>query len=172
LAAAVRIEVALAQAELEPAGSGGGADYDPLFRVRIDGWALEDADVGTLIPVRDPRLRVLRFDFDVAPFRGVLAAKKLPVALDRRPSHLAVFAGDRRHEPLLVDPVTAHILDLCDGARSVKQIVALIAGSASDPNHMRWIENMFACGLIGLRQKAERTMAREQLRAAQTSGRL
>ncbi len=172
LAAAVRIEVALAQAELEPAPSGGEADYDPLFRVRIDGWALEDGDIGTLIPARDPRLRVLRFDFDVAPFRGVSTAKDLPVTLDRKPSHLAVFAGDRRHEPLLVDAVTAHILDFCDGARNVEQIVALIAGSMSDPNHMRWIGNMFACGLIGLRQKAKRTMAREQLRTAQASGRL
>jgi glycosyltransferase involved in cell wall biosynthesis len=172
LAAAVSIEVALAQAELEPAPSASDADYDPLFRVSMDGWALEDGGIANLIPLRDSRLRVLSFDFDVAPFRGVSTVNELPVALDHTPSHLAVFAGERRREPLLVDAATAHILDLCDGTRSVSQIVALIAGSARDPNHIRWIENMFACGLIGLRQKTERTMAREQLRTAQASGRL
>ncbi|MBV8510163.1 MAG: glycosyltransferase [Xanthobacteraceae bacterium] len=171
LAAAVRIEVALAQAELEAAPSRNDANYDPLFRVCMEDWALKDGDIASLIPLRDPSLRVLRFDFDVAPFRGVSTLKELPIALDYKPSHLAVFTAGRR-EPLLVDGVTAHILDLCDGARSVDEIIAVMAGSMRDPKHIRWIENMFACGLIGLQQKAEGTMARGELRSAQASGRL
>jgi glycosyltransferase involved in cell wall biosynthesis len=172
LAAAVGVEVALAQAELKSASSRGDPDHDPLFRLRIDGWALEDGDFASLIPLRDPNLSILSFDFDVAPFRGVRTAKELPVALDHKPSYLAVFAGEHRREPLLVDQATAHILNLCDGTRCVSQIVAPVAGSVRDPNHIRWIENMFACGLIGLRQKIERTVTRGQLHTAQGSGRL
>jgi hypothetical protein len=101
----------------------------------------------------------------------VSTLKELPIALDYKPSHLAVFTADRR-EPLLVDAVTAHILDLCDGARSVDQIIAVITGSMRNPKQIRWIENMFACGLIGLQQKAEGTKTRGELRSAQASGRL
>jgi hypothetical protein len=107
IASAVRVEVAIAAAESIPVHSGDDEDLDPLFTLQIKRWALDDEDFSSLLPVRDHRLRVLAFDYDVSEFRGVLDAKELPAEPTRRPSYLAVFAGEHRERtPLLVDRAT------------------------------------------------------------------
>ena len=69
LGPAVRAEIAIAAAESE-ADKSGPAD-DPLFRLRIRHWAMEEGDLAALVPVRDPQLRVVAFDYDVSEFMGV-----------------------------------------------------------------------------------------------------
>ena len=53
VAAAIRLEIAIAEVE-NAAGAGGGLteNLDPYFRLRTKRWALVDDDLGDLVPVR------------------------------------------------------------------------------------------------------------------------
>jgi hypothetical protein len=65
--------------------------WDPLFRLNTKRWAVDNRDLFALIPVRDPRVRVIAFDFDVSSFMDIRTADKLldnPVPLH---SYLVAF---------------------------------------------------------------------------------
>src|SRR5262249_7904047 len=133
-------------------------DLDPLYRLRIANWALRDADLATLVPVRDPRLRVIAFDYDVAEFMAAHSGTKLPAAPAPRRSHIVAFAraaGPYRG-PLVVDALTARILALSDGTRTVDQIMRDVseAGEAREKEGFGWIERLFVHGLIALHERA------------------
>jgi glycosyltransferase involved in cell wall biosynthesis len=59
---AIEIEIAIAAAEHEEAPSIPAGGCDPLFRLHMERWAMAADDLGELVPLRDPRLRVLEFD--------------------------------------------------------------------------------------------------------------
>jgi glycosyltransferase involved in cell wall biosynthesis len=162
IASAVRVEVAIAAAESIPVHSGDDEDLDPLFTLQIKRWALDDEDFSSLLPVRDHRLRVLAFDYDVSEFRGVRDAKELPAEPTRRPSYLAVFAGEHRERtPLLVDRATARILELSDGTRTAGEILERLKredGLPEAPDNFEWIETLFIDGLVRLRHPEARQM--------------
>jgi hypothetical protein len=151
--AAVDVEIAIADAENESAASVPG---DPLFRLEIARWALAEGDLGGLVPVRDRRLRVLEFDYDVAPFMAVRTVADFPAALVPRRSYLVAFGaadGDQRG-PLVIDAVTARILTLSDGSLTVSEILRELDGHQENliksPN-IKWLEELFANGLLSLR---------------------
>ncbi len=149
-AAAVAIEIAIAAAEDDgPTGE----PPDPLFRISRRRWALAGDDLRDMVPLRDPRLRVLAFDFDVADFLGVRRAEDLPATPNPRRSYVVAFArtGEGGRGPLVVDAVTARILQLSDGTRTVGEIHDLVEGaSRAVTRHFAWIENLFVEGLISL----------------------
>lgn len=156
-AIAVRIEISIAAAEQSADDRSVG---DSLFRLRRRRWATTEADFGELIPQRAPNLRVVAFDFDVAPFLGARTLGQLPAQLTGGPSYVAVFARSTRdREPLLVDGSTALILQLSDGTRTVSQIANELifgaegAGSAND--YVKWIETLFLSDLLWLSDQAE-----------------
>jgi hypothetical protein len=60
-AAAIRLEIAIAEAENDD-GASPATELDPLFRLRMKRWAMLDNDLARLRPVRDPRLRITTFD--------------------------------------------------------------------------------------------------------------
>jgi len=151
LAAAVATEVAIAAAESETCDPN-EEEPDPLFRLRTTRWAIDDAEVARLVPVRHPRIRLLDFDTDVAEFLGARTAADLPAQPSLRRSHVVVFAGAdaRRDDPLVVDAVTARILQLCDGTRTAGAIARQLE---SDPkSNLKWIERLFVHGLIALHE--------------------
>jgi glycosyltransferase involved in cell wall biosynthesis len=158
IAAAVRIEIALAEAEIEYDPAVDDDNSDPLFRLQIRRWAMQDSELAGLVPIRDRRLRVLEFDFDVREFQGVQTIDDLPIVPTRGRSYLAVFAGSGGREPVLIDPLTAHILELCDGTRSVAGVLKILNEKGTpegiDFDHFEWIERLFVCGLIELQQCA------------------
>jgi glycosyltransferase involved in cell wall biosynthesis len=168
-ALAVRTEIAIAAAEEEADKGDPAAIGDPLFRLRIGRWGLGKSDVARLVPVREPGIRVVAFDYDVAEFMTVKSAAELPVRPARRPSHLVVFAGTNgpSRSPLLVDDLTAQILKRSDGTRTATEIVKEIerpAGKTRPAPHLAWIERLFAEGLIRLqvgRGSAVRTSGHE-----------
>jgi glycosyltransferase involved in cell wall biosynthesis len=156
LAAAVRVEVAIAAAESAPAQAGDDGDADPLFPLCARRWALDDDDLAALRPIRSPGLRLLAFDDDIAAFRGARGAQDLPPAPTRRPSYIVVFAGARGgREPLLVDRATARILELSDGTRTASEIMAQLKEeggiAAAMAENLGWIETLFIDGLVRLR---------------------
>jgi hypothetical protein len=158
LARAVRIETAIAAAENEQDQANRTLDPDRLFRLRTPRWALDDNGLAGFIPLCDPQLRVVRFDFDVSEFRGVQRAADLPVAAAPGPSFVVVFGdGDGlRREPLLIDGHTARILELSDGTRTVGDIVQQLAqghGKSTPEDDLRWIEDLFVRGLLRLQCK-------------------
>ena len=110
----VQVEIAVATAEddVEPMPADG---RDPLFRLNTKRWAVDDRDLFALIPVRDPRVRVIAFDFDVSSFMDIRTADKLldnPVPLRqlsrrlwpigcRTPRTASRPGGDRRISRML-----------------------------------------------------------------------
>jgi hypothetical protein len=156
---AVQAEIAVAAAESEADATSSEEECDPLFRLRIARWALAKDDLAELLCVRDPRLRVLTFDFDVTELMSVRNADDLATPPASRRSYLVAFGrsdGGRR-SPLAVDRATARILTLSDGMRSASEIIGeldregLLSGEGIG---FKWIEYLFAHGLVLLRDRS------------------
>jgi glycosyltransferase involved in cell wall biosynthesis len=154
LAQAVRLEVAIAETEAE-AELRSSEDPDPLFRLRMRRWAMGNDDLAALVPVRDPSLRIIEFDYDISAFRGAQAVSELLDTLAPGPSYIVVFGRsmERQREPLLVDTITAQILRLSDGTRTVSDIIGALnlgSGPASENKNIDWFEKLFVQGLLWL----------------------
>jgi hypothetical protein len=152
---AIEIEIAIAAAENE-AVSISAADCDPLFRLHRQRWAMAADDLGKLRVLRDPRIRVLDFDYDISEFMQVRAAADLPVSPAPRRSHIVAFAGSSRdrRSPLVVDGTTARILKLSDGTRTAADLVGAVKpGISADAHNLKWIEALFVRGLISLHER-------------------
>jgi hypothetical protein len=161
LAAAVRIELALAGAEDDPGEGHPTEIHDPLFRLKSlqpRRWA--ESDFARLVPIRDSNLRIIEFDFDVSDFLGAQTIADFPADVSPVPSYMIAFRrlhGQRR-EPLVVDRITARILMLSDGIRTAADIVNELEHKAEvsiEAVNLKWIENLFVCGLISLRNDAD-----------------
>jgi glycosyltransferase involved in cell wall biosynthesis len=169
LAVAVETEITVAAAENEADAAILEDRPDPLFRLHMSRWAMEESDLAQLVPVRDPRLRVVRFDHDISEFRAARTVADLPAIPSRRPSYIVVFAqsGGLRREPLIVDGLTIRILELSDGTRTASEIVRELgrdADMSKSPNHLKWIESLFVYGLISLREQARKIDAAKSSR--------
>jgi len=157
LVAAIRIEIAVA-AEEEEADASGSEGVDPLFRLRLTRWAMDDGDLASLVPLRDPQLRVIEFDFDVSEFRSAQTIAELPDVPTPRPSYIIVFGRNERgrRQPLLVDGLTAQILRLSDGTRTASNIIEILKRESESTMEMidlKWIESLFLRGLICLQNE-------------------
>jgi len=149
VASTVRLEIAIAEAEeSDPPDE----RVDPLFRLHTKRWALGKGDLASLVPVRDPQLRMLTFDIsrlDGRPRTPRRAARK------PQPRHVIAFAsanGERR-EPLFVSDQTARILALSDGTRTALEIVGEASpenGHANGGHGLEQIEELFLSGLLML----------------------
>jgi hypothetical protein len=161
LVLAVEAEIAVVAAEHDADATSTGEPGDPLFRLRIGRWGMTADDLADLICVRDPHLRALAFDFDVAVLTAVRTADDLATPPASRRSYIVAFGrsagrhGGRR-DPLVIDAAAARILDLSDGTRRACEVVAelnrdgqLLGGDAA----FKRIESLFAHGLILLRDK-------------------
>ena len=60
-AASIRPEIAIGEMENDT-GADPTEEFNPLFRFRTKRWAMVDDDLPRLVPVRDPRLRMMTFD--------------------------------------------------------------------------------------------------------------
>jgi hypothetical protein len=151
IAAAIKLEIAIAEAE-STAGAGSPADgLDPMFRLRTKRWALVDGDLAGLAPVRDPQLRMTTFD--ASELEDGRTARRPPC-----PRHVVAFAqvnGERR-EPLFVSDQTARILELSDGTRTALEIAAEIDSTdrhGDSQRGLQQIEALFVSGLLWLRER-------------------
>lgn len=162
LALAIGIEIAVAMTEDEADRASSTEDTDPLFRLHLKRWAMTEGALPGLVPVRDPHLRIVDFDYDVAPFLGAQSVTAFPAAVTPRRSYILAFGrtGDGRRDPLLVDELTALMLRLSDGTRTVWQIAEKsreeIATPAIDDN-VTWLKKLFLLGLVSLRDTLTRT---------------
>ena len=83
-------------------------------------------------------------------------AAEFPASPTPRRSYIIAFArssGERR-SPLLVDRVTARILELSDGTRTAAKIIRHLhqeSGKSAMDDDLNWIENLFVNGFIHLR---------------------
>ena len=158
-ASAAAIKVVIAAAEKEADKSGSSKDCDALCRLRQGRWAMTDADLAGLVPLRDQRLRVIEIDRDVAEIMGGRTVAELAAAPTPGRSHVVVFgrSGDARRSPLFVDDLTARILELSDGSRTVSDVLRELdrEGGLSAGRDLAWIERIFVEGLISL--QAERS---------------
>jgi hypothetical protein len=117
---------------------------------------MASADLPSLVPVRITDLRVVRFDYDVSVFLGARTAADLAVTPSWRPSTLLVprpSANGQDQGPLLVDGLTARILELSDGTRTVATMVDELrdhGGEVKSGDHLQWIEELVRRGLLGL----------------------
>jgi glycosyltransferase involved in cell wall biosynthesis len=157
LAAAVRVEVAVAAAEsaniqCDP------EEIAPCFAGTEMRWAIGDGDVRWLFPVRSRSVELLVFDHDISTFRDVRRLEDFPPMPVARPSYLVVFGRDSARPPLIVDPVTARILQLSDGTKSASDIMAQLKRedvlSVDGDDDLEWIETLFIEGLVRLRDPA------------------
>ena len=144
LAAGVGVEIAIAETEFEVED---GGEPEPPFRLRVRRWAVDRDDFARLIPVRDPQLRLIEFDFDVSDFLEVRTTADIPTTTSPQKSYLAAFRNKRR-APLVVDQTTAAIINLSDGTRTVSEIAKEI--ELKDGDSIRWIEELLLCGLVSL----------------------
>jgi glycosyltransferase involved in cell wall biosynthesis len=160
---AVQTEIAVAAAERDADATSSGEQGDPLFRLRIARWGMAKDDLAGLVCVRDWRMRVLTFDFDVTELMSVRNARDLATPPTSRRSYMVVSGrsagpdGGRR-EPLVIDATAARILDLSDGTRSASEIVAELNQDGyllGDGAGLKLIESLFAYGLVLLRDPDE-----------------
>ena len=164
LAPAVEIEIAIAAVENDTAQPPAEAS-DPLFRLHLRRWAMAEGDLAALVPLRDPRLRVIEFDYDVADFMGARTIADLPAAPTPRRSYIVAFSsadGEGRN-PLVVDGTTAHILQLSDGTRTASDITRELdrqASGSTDSTSLAWIEGLLVHGLISLHDERSQRVAR------------
>jgi hypothetical protein len=171
LAPPVRIEIAIAEAESEADSARSPQPRDPLFRLDIQHWAMEDEDLGALVPVRDAQLRLVEFDYDVSRYFGACSIEAFPTALAPGPSYIIAFGCPNgiRREPLFVDARTACILMLSDGSRTAAEIVRELDHQINQPTAagiLKRIEHLFVAGLIGLRDKHVDSLAEDRNKAA------
>jgi hypothetical protein len=150
-AAAIRIEIALAEAELAAPDTTESAD--PLFRLRGRRWGLEDGELAGLFPVRDANLRIITFD------SAELAEQQTRGKRVRKPSprNIVAFAqaDAQRRERLLVSNLGVRILHLSDGGLTAQEIGARIGTEnprAGQPELLRLIEELFVAGLLRLQE--------------------
>jgi hypothetical protein len=169
LTLAIRIEIAVAVAEEEANETPSTAPIDPLFRLELKRDVLWDGDLMNLIPSSNGQLRVVEFDYDVSGFLGVQSAENFPATVTPSKSYIAVFgrSPNEQREPLLIDARTAQILRLCDGTRTVSDICNAMGprAEASIEQTAAWIENLFALGLLSLRE-GEATAPQDLIRAS------
>jgi hypothetical protein len=167
VAAAISLEIALAEAELPaPEMSCNG---DALFRLRGHRWGLADGELAALFPVRDPNLRIITFD--AAKLAEPPTKRRRSVQGNPSPRNLAAFAqvDGMRREPFLVSERMVHIISLSDGTRSAQEIAARVG--VEDPllehrDVLRLIEELFVAGLLWLREAPSlRAAAEHPLRA-------
>lgn len=155
---AVRIEIAIAAAESEVNEAVPAKGSDPLFRLRMHRWAMEEHNLIQLLPIRDPQLRIVEFDFEVSSYLGARTAAGFPPVPTPRPSYIVAFGRSEkgRRGPLLVDSLTARILQLSDGTRTALEIARELdhgADMSAVAENLKWIESLFVSGLIGLRAR-------------------
>jgi glycosyltransferase involved in cell wall biosynthesis len=164
-AAAIRLEIAIAEAE----GAGGASEpmegVDPLFRLRTKRWAMVDGDLAALAPARDPQLHMLTFD--VSELVDSPTEPASPAARAPRLRHIVVFAhvNGMRRDALFVSDQTAQILKLSDGTRTALEIAAAMEPSNQDESFrpaLRQIEELFVLGLLWLHEhRIDRIQAAE-----------
>jgi glycosyltransferase involved in cell wall biosynthesis len=152
VASAIRLEIAIAQAESAAGAGNSTEDIDPLFRLRTRRWAMTAGDLAELVPVRDPQLRMLTFD--VSELVDGQTEAKRSAARRPRPRRVAAFAqvnGERR-EPLFISDATARILELSDGTRTALEIAAEIGSGSqqAEGGGLQQIEELFVSGLLRL----------------------
>jgi glycosyltransferase involved in cell wall biosynthesis len=156
LVAAVRVEIAIVEAvndarTVQPAGL-----RDPLFRLSIAGWAIRDGDIGHLVPVCDPTLRVIEFDYDISALLRAQTVAAFAAGPKAAASAIVVFAGadGRQREPLLVDGLTSKVLKMSDGTQTTAEIVGKMikdGDMSTEFDGSKWIEHLFLSGMISLR---------------------
>jgi glycosyltransferase involved in cell wall biosynthesis len=172
LAPAAAIATAIAAAENEADKSGRAKDCDPLFRLRMGRWAMDRADLARLVPLRDRRIRVIELDHDVSAFVGARTVAELPASPTPARSHVVVFgrSGGARRSPLVVDALTARILELSDGTRTISDIVRELDREPGPPagRDIEWIEHIFVEGLISLQAARIDRAIRGRRKAATT----
>ncbi len=155
-AAAIRVEIAIAEAEDEAAGDNSTENSDGLFRLQIQRWALDDGAINGLFPYRNPSTRLVSFDFDVSAFHTVQTAADFPAEVPGRPSHLVVFGSSACcRPPVHIDSRTAAILRQINGNSTVADVIKQFIGtecSETAGKEQAWIENLFKLGLIWLRE--------------------
>jgi glycosyltransferase involved in cell wall biosynthesis len=167
---AVEIEITVATAERALGEIRKGETQKVFVRLDIGRWALDSNDFAQLLPIQNPHLNIIKFEFDVAHYLTSRKVSEFPAAVAKRPSYVVVFAPaeGRRSEPLLVDSATALILRLSEGKLTARQIATRLAseeGAAIIEDNLAWIEELFRRGLIGLRDgdqkliQAKRTSA-------------
>ena len=161
LAQAVDVEIVIAKAETdldnEPAEQ---TTIDPLFRINIGEWALEENALGRLTPVCTTQFRILRFEYDISEFLRVQSVADFPQSVGAGPGQIVVFSKRASREPLLIDRFTARILELSDGTRTGDRIVDQLNrefGRTKSADHLTWLESLLLSGLIGLRESQART---------------
>ena len=151
---AARVKDAIEAAEREADEAGAADESDPLFRLRAERWAMADDELDRLVPVRDPKLRIVEFDFDVSRLHASRSTDEATALSKAGARHIVIFgrSARTRRQPLLVDERTAEILTLCDGTRTGRQIASTL-NSAPDERPatvLNWIEKLFVSGLISL----------------------
>jgi glycosyltransferase involved in cell wall biosynthesis len=157
---AIEIELTVATAE-HALGARNGETKKPFVRLNIGCWALDSNDFAQLVPIQNPHLNIIKFDFDVARYLGSHKVSEFPVIVTKRPSYVVVFTPTegRRNEPLLVDSATARALQLSEGKLTTLQIATQLAcgkGTSTVEDSLAWIEELFRRGLIGLRDEGQK----------------
>jgi glycosyltransferase involved in cell wall biosynthesis len=173
---AVRLEIAIADAEREADAAGAAERPDPLFRLRTRRWAMLKSDLSELVPIRDPGFRILTFDEDVSQYREAGSLADFPATPAPGPSHILAFgfSDSREQDPLLVDAQTVRILELSDGRRTASQIARQMHRehqTARPKDYLDRIESLFVEGLLGLQgapAAPQSTKQRTQVAAAGT----
>jgi hypothetical protein len=159
LVPAVEIEIAIAAVEDAPVPPTPVEASDPLFRLHMRRWALAEGDLATLVPLHDPRLHVLEFDYDVADFMSARTFADLPASPTPRQSYMVAFSSSEAEgrNPLVVDSTTAQILKLSDGTRTASDIARELkrqVGHSTEAANLEWIESLLLHGLISLQDTA------------------
>lgn len=155
-APAVRLEIAIAEAENEADKAIAEENADPLFRLSSGRWAMLDSDLPGLVPTPERGFRVIAFDHDVSRYRNLRSLADLPAAPLPGRSYILAFgySDSREQDPLLVDARNVRILELSDGRRTALEIARQVQREYRPSrlkDQLQCIKRLFVSGLLGLR---------------------
>ena len=120
------------------------------FRLRAAPWALDDGEMGGLVPRRLSSAAMTRFHIDA---NALLEARRTgiwPERLAALDNHVILLrAGGRPGlRTLVIDPAAAALLDRCDGTLTLDEM------AMADPGAHATIQRLFELGLITLTEPA------------------
>jgi glycosyltransferase involved in cell wall biosynthesis len=152
----VRLELQLSGVLTDERGSKTGSESS-LFRLEAEGDIILDRDLPSLYAEVAHGLKIETYNCDVGQLLDARNRGELPLWVSQRPSHAAILPNSEgsRSRVISLSPAMCYLLSLCDGTRSVAELVADIAtGTPSsmgiDHKISQAIIDCFRLGLVRL----------------------
>lgn len=151
LVAAVRLDLAVEAAIDEAMEQSSENGTPPMERLNSRRWGLLEDSIDDMHPFLTPGTRIVSVPFAAADFISARAVADFPAAGSDEETFIAVCAvcapGASRR--FLIDAASARLLALCDGKKTVRELLKE-SGLSAHEDIRSWVRDLFEIGFISL----------------------